>query len=319
MTPLHPKPGFIFVGGAPRSGTTLLQNMLDSHPQITGGPEFLHLPDIIRLRRLMQPNLSKGWLDEYCTKAQADANIKQMIDNFLLPVARNMPTAYISEKTPANINVFADLAELYPDALFIQLLRDPRAVVASMLKVGRRARNKGVKTQGFTRSIAEAASYLSKCYTDGMAFQTRNDARLLTIKYEDLVKNPEALTHRICTFLELPWDSRMLRPDKYEHAGEKAITNDIWYSQEEYKRRPSDDAVDKWRGNLSFAQQAILYYCFRGNQALKANGYQLEKDFSSALTSVSFYRIGCVLYALLRWKTKIKNQFKPLIRILARN
>ena len=198
MTTIHPRPGFIFVGGAPRSGTTLLQNMLDSHPQITGGPEFLHLPDIIRLRRLMQPNLRKGWLDEYCTKAQADAYIKQMIDNFLLPIARNTPTSLISEKTPANIKVFADLAELYPDALFIQLLRDPRAVVASMLKVGRRARKKGIQTQGFTRSIAEAASYLSKCYADGMAFQSRNDAKLLTIKYEDLVKNPEALTHRIC-------------------------------------------------------------------------------------------------------------------------
>ena len=319
MTPLHPKPGFIFVGGAPRSGTTLLQNMLDSHPQVMGGPEFLHLPDIIRLRQLMQPTMRKGWLDEYCTISKADAHIKQLIDNFLLPIAKDQPVAFISEKTPANINVFADLAELYPDALFIQLLRDPRAVVASMLKVGRRAQKKRIQTQGFTRSIAEAASYLSKCYVDGMAFQSRNDAKLLTIRYEDLVKDPEALTHRICTFLDLPWDSRMLRPDKYEHAGEKAITNDVWYSQEEYKRRPSDDAVDKWRDNISFAQQAILYYYFRGNQALKANGYQLEKDFTSSLTGKAFYWVGCVLYALLKFKTKIKNQLKPLIRILARN
>ena len=171
----------------------------------------------------MQPKLRKGWLNEYCTKAQADSYIKQMIDNFLLPIARNTPTSLISEKTPANIEVFADLAELYPDAYFIQLLRDPRAIVASMLKVGRRARKKGIQTQGYTRSIAEAASYLSKCYAYGMAFQSRKNAKLLTIKYEDLVKNPEALTRRICEFLDLPWDSRMLRPDQYEHAGKKRL------------------------------------------------------------------------------------------------
>ena len=43
---------FIFVGGAPRSGTTLVQNMLDSHPDILGGPEFIHIPDIINLRHI---------------------------------------------------------------------------------------------------------------------------------------------------------------------------------------------------------------------------------------------------------------------------
>ncbi|MFO7713623.1 sulfotransferase family protein [Desulfosarcina sp.] len=317
MTDLPVRPGYIFVGGAPRSGTTLLQNMLDSHPDIIGGPEFLHLPDIMRLRRMMRRTLGNGWLDEYCSPAEADAHLRQLIDNFLLAIAGNRPAAYISEKTPANIQVFADLADLYPDARFIQIVRDPRAVVASMLKVGRRARQKGIQTQAFTRSLVDAVHYVSACYADGMTFQPRGASTFLTVSYEDLVRDPGGLTRRICAFLDLPWDPKMLRPDQVEHAGEKAITNDVWYSQEEYKRRPTDNAVDKWKDSLSFAQQAILYYCFSGNQPVRANGYRLEKEFSSSLTGTPFYWVGCVLYAFLRMKTKIINQVKSLTRILA--
>jgi hypothetical protein len=310
---------YIFVGGAPRSGTTLLQNMLDSHPEIIGGPEFLHLPDIIRLRQSMQPNLSKGWLDEYCTSNEADAYIKQLIDNFLLPIARNKEVSFISEKTPANISVFSDLAVMYPDAFFIHILRDPRAVVASMLKVGRRARKKGIQTQSFTRNTIHAANFLKKCYAEGAAFQSGNDSRLLTIKYEDLVKNPEALTHRICTFLELSWDSRMLRPDKYEHSGEEAITNDIWYSKEEYKRRPTGAAIDKWKNDLSFAQRSLLYYFFRSNQTLRSHGYQLESEFSSSIVSDLTCIIGRIIFVSLKLKMKIQNQLKRLRTIISQN
>ena len=109
----------------------------------------------------------------------------------------------------------------------------------------------------------------------------------------------------------------MLRPDKYEHAGEKAITNDIWYSQGEYKRPPTDNAVDKWKDSLSFAQQAILYYYFRGNQLLESNGYQLDKELSSSLSGNSFYWIGCIFYVFLKLKMKVQNRFKPLTKILA--
>jgi hypothetical protein len=310
---------YIFVGGAPRSGTTLLQNMLDSHPEVIGGPEFLHLPDIIRLRQSMQPNLNKGWLDEYCTRSEADTYIKQLIDNFLLPIARNQNVSFISEKTPANINVFSDLAALYPDAFFIQILRDPRAVVASMLKVGRRARKKGIQTQLFTRNTIHAVKFLKNCYAEGMAFQSGNDSRLLTIKYEDLVKNPEALTNRICDFLGLPWDSRMLRPDKYEHSGEDAITNDIWYSKEEYKRRPTGAAIEKWKNDLSFAQRSLLYYAFRNNQPLRTHGYQLDSEFSSSTASSLTFFIGRIVSVGLKLKIKIQNRLKRLRNVISHN
>ena len=306
-------PNYIFVGGSPRSGTTLLQNMLDSHPAIVGGPEFLHLPDIIRLRKSMQPTLAKGWLEAYCSREEADEHIKQMIDKFLLPIAKGNTVSYISEKTPDNINVFGDIAELYPEAYFIQIVRDPRAVIASMLKVGQRAKRMGQRTQPFTRNLIDAVAYLKRCYQKGLDFQSGNDRKLLTIHYEELVNDPERLTRRITEFLKLPWDEGMLRPDKFSHAGEKAITNDIWYTKETYNRRPTRDEVDKWKKDLTIIQQVVIYFCFRNNTALTGLGYRLDRTFGSRVAERLAWFAGGIFYSVHRVKSKIGSYIsKPV-------
>ena len=51
---------FIFVGGAARSGTTLVQNILDSYPYIIGGPEFRNIPSIIKLRNELHESIAGG-------------------------------------------------------------------------------------------------------------------------------------------------------------------------------------------------------------------------------------------------------------------
>lgn len=308
MTNLNTTPNFIFVGGAPRSGTTLLQNMLDSHPDITGGPEFLHLPDIIQMRKSMQHSLNNGWLEEYCTSAQADTHITQLINQFIIPISKRKNTSFISEKTPANIIVFSDLMELYPEAFFIQILRDPRAVVASMLKVGRRGKKHGMQTQPFTQNIIDAVNYLRTCYAKGMEFQNGNGNKLLTLTYEALVTQPEAITRQICTFLDLPWEERMLRPEKQPHIGEKAITNEVWYNEKEYRRRPTDTEIEKWRGSLNGAQKAVLFYCFRKNPSLLKNGYRLDEEFNTQAVRQIFHTIGGILYVFLKIKRKISHR-----------
>ena len=56
---------FIFVGGAGRSGTTMVQNVLDSHPDIIGGPQFRNIPDIIDLRKKLHELMEIGALPEF--------------------------------------------------------------------------------------------------------------------------------------------------------------------------------------------------------------------------------------------------------------
>ena len=87
MNPPQRGSRLIIVGGAARSGTTLLQNMLDSHPDICGAPEFHHLPDLVRLRKRIHQNISKNWIDLICSYDEVDKAIASLAEELLLPLA----------------------------------------------------------------------------------------------------------------------------------------------------------------------------------------------------------------------------------------
>ena len=77
----------MFVGGAPRSGTTLVQNMLDAHPAILGGPEFLHLARIVELRAAMRESVALGMIDAFASADEVDRLFRALIEDLLLPLA----------------------------------------------------------------------------------------------------------------------------------------------------------------------------------------------------------------------------------------
>ena len=59
----------IFVGGSPRSGTTLVQRILDCHPEIYGGPEFDFVPSIVDLFQTMRKSIGSGRIDAFLDDA----------------------------------------------------------------------------------------------------------------------------------------------------------------------------------------------------------------------------------------------------------
>ena len=98
-----------FIGGAPRSGSTLVQNMLDSHPDICGAPELLHLRDIIDLRRKLHSSIELGWIDIICSHEDVDQLTASLVEGLLLPLADRQGCRLVSEKTPPNFLVFPEL------------------------------------------------------------------------------------------------------------------------------------------------------------------------------------------------------------------
>ena len=153
----------IFVGGPPRSGTTLLQNMLDSHPDILGGPEFLHIPDIIKLRNLLQSSISREWINLICSHDEIEKYIHSLISNTLLSFADKHGGKMYSEKTPENVLAFPELVDILPSAHFIFVVRDPRAIVASLLSVGKKARSKGETPAPYTVNVHAAIKHTIHC------------------------------------------------------------------------------------------------------------------------------------------------------------
>lgn len=280
----------IFVGGAARSGTTLVQNMLDCHPDVLGGPEFLHLPEIIKLRRNLKASVAKEWIDLYCSNERVDDQVASFIESLLLPLADRHGVRLLSEKTPENVLIFPELIELFPEAAFIHIIRDPRAVVASMLQVGRKARKKGINTQGFTHSVRAAIAYIGRCYQAAIHAAELAPQRVLTITYEQLVTEPEKMTRQICRFLNLSWVEEMMAPGEKTHLGEKAITvksGEVWYQKDIYYSNPDTKNIDKWKAILNPFQQALICSAFRNHPALVNCGYDLSTAHLSCYRRVA--------------------------------
>ena len=269
----------IFVGGCPRSGTTLVQNMLDSHPDVFGGPEFLHLQDIIQLRKKLKRSISVGWIDLFCSHEELDRHLRTLVQNLFLPLSDERQCTYLSEKSPMNILVFSELIDLFPEAHFIHIIRDPRAIVSSMQDVRMRAKQKQVDIPSYTTSISSCIDFTRKCFKAGFSSLEKFPEKILTVPYEHLVSNPEKESKKICKFLGIDWNDQMLMPQNRKHLGEKAITSnsgEIWYDVKTYYQEPHNKNIKKWKKRLTPLQQVKITMAFTNCEELRKFGY----DFS---------------------------------------
>lgn len=303
----------VFVGGSARSGTTLVQNIIDSHPEVFGGPEFLHIPEIIKLRNDMQRSVSRGWIDLICSNDDVDSNFRELILNFLVPFAKRHEGKILSEKTPENVLVFKELAELLPDSKLILVVRDPRAIVASMQEVGRRARKKGLVVQDFTRSTPAAIKYIKRCMGAGFKALQQAPERVMVIVYEELVRDPELIARKICDFLLIEWDSAMCFPGEKKHLGEQAITaqsNELWYSSDQYRSNPNTESLEKWKTVLSSGDKVYIASAFKNYHELTDLGYNFSMEgipFLMRIWGTFIYTCGRLQRLFLK-KTQRKSR-----------
>lgn len=126
----------ILIVGAPRSGTTWLQRLLLSIPQFCGSQEsnfFVHFGQILRSfdvsGRPRRPGLSNYWKEEDMVN-----EIRRLWSRTVNPVVQTHPHAnWLVEKTPRHILFVQEIARILPNARFVQMIRDSRAVTASLL------------------------------------------------------------------------------------------------------------------------------------------------------------------------------------------
>jgi hypothetical protein len=190
----------IFVGGSPRSGTTLVQRILDCHPEIYGGPEFDFVPPIVDLFQDMRRSIRSGRIDAILDEKALVHAFRSLLVALLLPKLQAEGVSYLSEKTPSNVLAFEWLEECAPETKKILIIRDPRDVVSSMLDVGRRQRRRHGRASGFVRDTLAAVEYMNQCLRAGTAV-AETGANCLVIYYEDIVSDSLAVANRMYHFI----------------------------------------------------------------------------------------------------------------------
>lgn len=253
--------GLIFVGGAPRSGTTLIQRILNAHPNIYGGPEFDYIPSIVSLRNTIHKSIDVGRIDIFLNRQDADRAIALFIKELLFAKKEKEAASFISEKTPANILHFTELIEVLPDAKFIFVVRDPRAIVSSMLEV----RKKGVVT-GFLRDLGSCVRYINKCWECGCTAMI-STKKVVLVKYEDIVSRTDETVKEIFISLGLPQTAINLLSSKFEIAKDNKY-EDAWYSTAQLRAPIYLSSLETWKSALKpwqvkYIENSIKNNCIR--------------------------------------------------------
>lgn len=298
-------PNFIFVGGIPRSGTTLVQKILDNHPEILGGSEFHHLPEIVDLRNIIQRSVDIEHMTDYFDKAELDTMMVQFINQLLLNKYDIGDKTYFSEKTPMNIFVFKELMELYPQAKFIIVIRDPRAIIGSMKSVKERYLKNGTRSiPYFVKSVKNSARYIEEAFENSMAFYEANTDRFLLVKYKDLIMKPVEVTKTMCEFLQLEWHQELLevgvKKDK------NPIVDGFWYTEEQYNRNIDTSSLEKWRRDLTEKEIDFINNYFADNPTFQKYGYYFKTNYLSYTLFKALHHI----------KTLFTNGMNKIIKIL---
>ena len=276
-----------FVVGSPRSGTTLLRELINKHPRLIVPPEN---GAILRMFQSYCKHRHMGWhtivdkvIAEFCTGYEASywkldsdklknlslklPHTERTLSNLLsIPYQQyGLENKYKEfrwgdKSTPGSFGYLYKIPYVYPSAQYIVIVRDGRDVVASCINAG-----------FYNNSYIESAEAWVDNNRIIRAFQKSVDAdQCMKIRYEDLVTNPDAVVADIFRFLSVS-DFKM-EPFINEDSG---LSKDVLeISHHKNVRKPvTNTSVGKWREKIPV--QYHEYVCKIAKNELQYCGYEI--------------------------------------------
>ncbi len=193
----------IFIVGMPRSGTTLTEQIVASHPAVTGAGE---LPLIGRLARRM--GFDRSDMSEYRRQMtnMTPRQSRELAQGYIDAVrARHPDLRQIADKMPHNFEHLGLIALLFPNARIVHCRREP---IDTCLSCFMRYFN---KAHGYNTDLSTLGLYYRE-YLDLMRHWGETlPLPVHEVRYEQLVGDQEKETRSLLSFLDLPWDDRCLR------------------------------------------------------------------------------------------------------------
>ena len=220
----------IFIVGMPRSGTSLVEQILSCHPEVTAAGELYDLSYVVH-SQMNQLGLRYPQDIQQLDRVA----LTTIAQHYLQRIARFEPQArYITDKMPGNFTFVGLILKIFPEAKIIHTLRDPMDNCFSCYKQFFEA------TMAFANDFSDLAAYY-QIYSDLMAYwRDIAKARLLDVGYEDIVTDQRWATERLLQFCDVSWDERCLafhEADRYVNTA----------SSEQVRQPLYTDAVGAWR------------------------------------------------------------------------
>jgi len=226
-------PDPIFIVGLPRSGSTLLEQILSSHPQVEGTMELADMPNLVRELGGSQVR-AKSKYPESIAALDAEA-LRSLGERYLelTRIYRRTDAPFFIDKLPNNFAHTGLIHLILPRAKIIDARRHPLGCCFSGYK------QHFARGQHFTYNLDDIGRY----YRDYVELMAHYDAvlpgRVHRVIYEQLIEDTEGEVRRVLDYCGLPFDQRCLRFYENERAVRTA-------SSEQVRRPIYREGVDHW-------------------------------------------------------------------------
>jgi sulfotransferase family protein len=280
-----------FIVGNDRSGTTMLRMILDQGPEAAIPPESMFLTDVTLPAdgQPWQPLMDEVWAHPKVALWELEGPAPRVPDGldradaarFVLGApfaayARKHGKPRWGDKTPHYVHHVDELLAIWPRARVIVLVRDGRDVALSLRRMPFGPNNAWAAAQWWARGVRA-----------GAAAQERHPDNVLTVRYEDLARDPAAHVPPVCAFLGLRYVPEML---DLEHADRGKIVADqaSWFPT--LFDGINTDAVARWEREMPVRDQAVFAALARDELAQLGYPVPVRPPAPPTARQVALYR-----------------------------
>ena len=188
----------IFIIGMPRSGTSLIEQVLSAHEEVAGAGELTFLTDAIYKEFFLKPS----GFDFNLISLEKFKKIKNFYNEKINQL--NYSEKYIVDKAPLNFKWAGFIRKIFPNAYIINCNRDPMDICWSNYKQYYSSSN-----LGFAYNLKNLAEFYN-LYSEYMIFWQKSlgEKSLLNIKYEKFTENFDDGVKKLLSFCNLKWSSK---------------------------------------------------------------------------------------------------------------
>ena len=265
----------VFLISQPRAGSTMLQSMLNGHADIDTAPEpwLMFTP----LYAIKDENITKGYghkgwrvaletfLDQLPDgRAAYDENIKRMALD-LYGRALTKPGNRFLDKTPRYFLIVDDLIRLFPEAHYVVLLRNPLAVLMSMLDTFPHTQQVCIR---HASDLIDGPRGLVNALND-------HGDRIHTLRYEELVAAPDLHVREVCRHIGVDFDPALI-----EYGNHQLAETNIGDPKVRSHKRPAAANAERWRDRVTSRERAALcldYLESLGDDTFRTLGYDADE------------------------------------------